>query len=109
MTLLADHFKDQRTNLQRVAVAELALIDKALTVNEGTVAAAQVANADGVPADEEHAVLAADQFAVGADMAFGAAADDELAFREVEVRAVWLPLDDFHLHAHVRLPSRLSA
>src|SRR5205085_11302722 len=85
--------EDERPDLDEVAVREVALLHNADAIDEGTVAAAQVAQRDGLPRDPQHAVLAADPFAVGTDVAFRAAAKEILAMVEKELLSLGPSLD----------------
>ena len=76
--------QDERAELQRVAVAEGAFFHEPFAVDQRAVGAPQVAHADGLAVDAQQAVLAADQLAVGADVALRATADHKFAFGEVE-------------------------
>ena len=73
------HLEDQRPDLDLVAVEETALALQEGAVDEGAVAAAEVAQERPVCGDAQQAVLARDPVAVGPDMAFRAAAEDIFA------------------------------
>ena len=70
-------FEDERPNLNRVAVKQLALADHQLAVYQRAVSTAEIANHGTQIGHVDEAMLSAHQIAVGADVAFGSAAKHE--------------------------------
>ena len=95
-----EDFEDQRAQLQGVAVREGLIADDELAVDEGAVAAAEVADQGVFVGDLEQAMLPANQGAVGLDVAFGASAEDEFAGGKGEAMPFGIALDDFQVHLH---------
>jgi acyl-CoA thioesterase FadM len=104
---LAD-LQDKRAKLQPVAVRQHAFFHEQLAVDQRAIGAAEVADPDDVGTDAQHAVLQANQLAVEAYMAFGAAAKDEFAISEIQAKSTRLALHDFHRDAHGGILSRFA-
>src|SRR5882724_1168799 len=81
-------------------MAQSTFLDEQFAVDQRAVGAAEVADVDVGAVDAQQAMLAADQLAVRADVALGAAAHNELALGEIQERSVGLSLHDLHLHRH---------
>ena len=94
--------KDQRADLNLIAMRQQALANQADAVDEGAVGAAQIAQAHLLRGDAQQTMLPADPGAVGADVTFGAAPEDEFATREEQGLALRLPAHDYEVHLHVR-------
>jgi hypothetical protein len=73
------NLKDERSYLHLVPFMQETLTDNALTVDKRAAAAAKVANAHLVPADEQLTVLPAYPIAVGANVALAPTAEKVLA------------------------------
>jgi len=72
------HLKNEWSNLNAVAMREMAFPNDPAAVDKRPISAAEIAEMDGVVGDAENTVLTADPRTVRSDMAFGAAANDEL-------------------------------
>src|SRR5262245_59329413 len=105
--LLGGHFKDQRADLELVAVLQRRFQQDADAVDQGAVAAAQVGDGEApFGADAEQTVLAADPVADGADVTLRAAAENVFAGRKGDAFAGRSSLDHEQLGIHqFRAPS----
>ena len=92
--------------MERVLGAENAFALEALSIDEGAVGAAEIAEADLVFVDDEEAMLPTDPFAVGANMALRPAPEQILAPVESERASARVAVQDDELNLH-RPPSRL--
>src|SRR5262249_37227607 len=90
----------QGAHLNKVPVAQAALDGQADAVDQGAVAAAQVADPDSIGRDRRQAGLPADPIAVGPDVALGATAEDVLAAGETEVLVLGPSVDDAQTDDH---------
>ena len=87
--------------LNAVAVGERLFLAYAPAIDQGAVGAAQIANGSHVLGDGEHAMLPADQLAVGADMALRAPAKNELPCGKGQVFSALFSQDDLKLYGHL--------
>lgn len=86
--------KYQRPDLDLVAGVELLFPAEENAVDEGAVAAAEVAEEDGVVGDTQEAVLPADHGAIGSDVAFVPPAKVIIPPGKEQVLSPRLTLDD---------------
>jgi hypothetical protein len=86
--------KDKRANLHVIAVVQGAFAHDARAVDESTVRAAQVLEADFVINHTEKAMLAANPGTVGPDVAFVSTANYVFAIRQREKLSLGLAADD---------------
>src|SRR5260370_10707238 len=99
------HLKDQRTDLHLIAMHELALLVEQGAVDQGAVAAAQVADESAGGRHAQQAVLAAHPFAFRADVALRPAAEIVIAAGKQQAFAQGSSLDHQQLHGHALLPT----
>ena len=95
----------QRPDLHQVAVLEPARVGRqGLAVDQGAIAAAQVADDDGLAADGEFGVLTTDLFAVRPKMTGLATADLEVGPDQGNHFPLGLASHDNQLHFHENRP-----
>ena len=116
------HLKDQRPNLKLIAVREGNFLHEPCAVDEGAVAAAEIAQKDPIGRDAQQTVLARHPIAIGPNMTFRAAAEDVFALRKQHVlafRPPWTmrsltviaaphPVPEIDLRLDTTLPTRRS-
>src|SRR5208283_4408140 len=87
-------------DLQGISVAEQLLGGNELAVDEGAVAAAQVANHGMLIRDLEQAVLPTHQIAVGANVALRSTSEHVLAVGKRQTMSARLALDNLQAQLH---------
>src|SRR5262245_6526762 len=92
--------EDERADFHEVAVGQGTLLDDTDPIDEGAIAATQIAQRDGLGRDAQQAMLAADPVAVGTDVAFRTAPKQVFAVLENELLTVWPSLDQAQSDEH---------
>src|SRR5712692_10524893 len=93
-------FKNQRTHLQLIAVIQGPFAHDARAIDERAVAAAEVAHGHAFRLDAQQAMLPADPFAIGSDVALRPSAEQEFAGWKEETLAFGASVDDEQLDVH---------
>jgi len=103
----SNNLEDDRADLECIADLQRTFAEETGAVDQSSVGTAQIPDQQSpVVLDLEQAMLPADQFTVGPDMAFRSTAEDELPWPEAQAMAARLAVQDLQVDVHVEILSQ---